>query len=168
MKKLLALLLTCMLMLTAIPAAWAEEADPAEETPQLTYDYDELTVAVTTPLTGNFFTSMWGNGSSDLDVRSLIHGYNLVEWDTEEGVFVPDPSVVSGVTVQPEANGDMTFIIALYGDLFYSDGMPVTAWDYAFSFLLTMAPEMKELGAAVRTPEYIAGYSDYIRRAGGD
>ena len=162
MKKLLALLLTCMLMLTAIPAAWAEEADPAEETPQLTYDYDELTVAVTTPLTGNFFTSMWGNGSSDLDVRSLIHGYNLVEWDTEQGVFVPDPSVVSGVTVQPEANGDMTFIIALYGDLFYSDGTPVTAWDYAFSFLLTMAPEMKELGAAVRTPEYIAGYSDYI------
>ena len=41
MKKLLALLLTCMLMLTAIPAAWAEaaeEAVPAEEAPQLTYD----------------------------------------------------------------------------------------------------------------------------------
>ena len=165
MKKLLALLLTCMLMLTAIPAAWAEaaeEAVPAEEAPQLTYDYDELTVAVTTPLTGNFFTSMWGNGSSDLDVRALIHGYDLVEWDTEQGVFVPDPSVVSGVTVQAEANGDMTFIIALYGDLFYSDGTPVTAWDYAFSMLLTMAPEMKELGAAVRTPEYIAGYNDYI------
>ena len=165
MKKLLALLLTCTLLLTAFSAAWAEaaeEAVPAEETPQLTYDYDELTVAVTTPLTGNFFTSMWGNGSSDLDVRSLIHGYNLVEWDTEQGVFVPDQSVVSGVTVQAETNGNMTFIIALYGDLFYSDGTQVTAWDYAFSILLTMAPEMKELGAAVRTPEYIAGYNDYI------
>ena len=159
MKKLLALLLTCALLLTAIPAVWAEAA---EEAPQLTYDYDELTVAVTTPLTGNFFTSMWGNGSSDLDVRSLIHGYNLVEWDTEQGMFVMDQSVVSGVTVQEETNGNMTFIIALYGDLFYSDGTPVTAWDYAFSMLLTMAPEMKELGAAVRTPEYIAGYKDYI------
>ena len=165
MKKLLAWLLICILMLTTISAAWAEAAEeetPAEEQLQLTYDYDELTVAVTTPLTGNFFTSMWGNGSSDLDVRSMIHGYNLVEWDTGEGVFVLDESVVSGTTVQAEANGDMTFIIALYDDLYYSDGTPVTAWDYAFSMLLSMAPEMKELGAAVKTPEYIAGYDNYI------
>ena len=165
MKKLLAWLLICILMLTTVSAAWAEAAEeeiPAEEAPQITYDYDELKVAVTTPMTGNFFTSMWGNGSSDLDVRSMIHGYNLVEWDTERGLFAEDPSVVSGTAVQAEANGNMTFIIALYDDLYYSDGTPVTAWDYAFSMLLTMAPEMKELGAAVKTPEYIAGYDDYI------
>ena len=164
MKKLLALLLTFMMVLTAC-SAWAEttaEEPAAEETQQITYDYDELTVAVTTPLTGNFFTNLWGNGSSDLDVRNLIHGYNLIEWNTEEGVFVPDDSVVSGVTVQAEDNGDVTFIVVLYRDLFYNDGTQITAWDYAFSFLLTMAPEMTELGAAVHTPEYIAGYNDYI------
>ena len=105
---------------------------------------------------------MWGNASSDRDIRTLIHGYNLVEWDMENGVFIPDASVVSGVTVDTEANGDITFIIALYDDLFYSNGKAVTAWDYAFSMLLNIAPEMKELGAAVLTPEYIAGYSDYI------
>ena len=165
MKKLLAWLLICTLMLTALTAAWAETAEeeiPAEETPQITYDYDKLTVAVTTPLTGNFFTSLWGNVTSDMDVRAMIHGYNLIEWDTEEGVFVPDASVVSGTTVQAEANGDMTFIISLYDDLYYSDGTKVTAWDYAFSMLLTMAPELKELGGNVRVPEYLAGYSDYI------
>ena len=164
MKKLLAWLLTFMMVLTAC-SALAETAaeDPAaEETQQITYDYDEMTVAVTTPLTGNFFTNLWGNGSSDLDVRNMIHGYNLVEWNTEQGVFVPDDSVVSGVTVQAEENGDVTFIVALYRDLFYSDGTQITAWDYAFSFLLTMAPEMAELGGAVHTPEYIAGYEDYI------
>ena len=164
MKKLLALLLTFMMVLTAC-SAWAEttaEEAAAEETQQITYDYDEMTVAVTTPLTGNFFTNLWGNGSSDLDVRNMIHGYNLVEWNTEQGVFVPDDSVVSGVTVQAEENGDVTFIVALYRDLFYSDGTQITAWDYAFSFLLTMAPEMAELGGAVHTPEYIAGYKDYI------
>ena len=82
MKRLLAWLLVCILMLTTLSAAWAEDAEgetPAEEalteeTAAVEYDYDELIVAVTTPLTGNFFTNMWGNGSSDLDVRAMIHG----------------------------------------------------------------------------------------------
>ena len=170
MKRLLAWLLICILTLTALGTAWAETAEgeapaeeiPAEEASRITYDYDELIVAVTTPLTGNFFTNMWGNGSSDVDVRSMIHGYNLVEWNTAEGEFTLDPSVVSGTTVQAEENGDVTFILALYDDLVYSDGTPVTARDYAFSMLLSMAPEMEELGAAVKKPEYIAGYRDYI------
>ena len=164
MKKLLAYLLICVMALTAVTAGMAETAEEpaAEEAPQVTYDYEELTVAVTTPLTGNFFTNMWGNGSSDMDVRAMIHGYNLIEWNTEEGLFVPDDSVVSGVNVQAEDNEDITFIIALYEDLFYSDGTPVTAWDYAFSMLLTMSPELKELGANVHQPEYIAGYNNYI------
>ena len=165
MKKLLALLLTCALLLTSVSAVLAEnpeEQSVVSDAPQIAYNYDELTVAVTTPLTGNFFTSMWGNLNSDLDVRNLIHGYNLVEWDVENGNFIPDSSVISGITPQPEENGDVTFIIMLYDDLAYSDGTPVTARDYAFSFLLTMSPEMKELGAAVRTPEYLDGYSDYI------
>ncbi len=164
MKKLLAYLLVFVMALTAVTAGLAETAgEPAaEEAPQVTYDYEELTVAVTTPLTGNFFTNMWGNGTSDMDVRAMIHGYNLIEWDTGDGMFVPDESVVSGVNVQAADNGDITFIIALYDDMFYSDGTPVTAWDYAFSILLTMSPEMKELGANVHQPEYIAGYSNYI------
>ena len=165
MKKLLAYLLICVMALTAVTTGLAEAVDgetAAAEKPQITYDYDELTVAVVTPLTGNFFTNMWGNGSSDMDVRAMIHGYNLIEWDTDGGMFVPDESVVSGVTVQAEENGDVTFIIALYEDMVYSDGTPVTAWDYAFSMLLTMAPEMQELGASAHKPEYIAGYSNYI------
>ncbi|MBR5959647.1 MAG: ABC transporter substrate-binding protein [Clostridia bacterium] len=165
MKKLLAYLLICVMALTAVTTGLAEAVDgetAAAEKPQIKYDYDELTVAVVTPLTGNFFTNMWGNGSSDMDVRAMIHGYNLIEWDTDDGMFVPDESVVSGVTVQAEENGDVTFIIALYEDMVYSDGTPVTAWDYAFSMLLTMAPEMQELGGNAHRPEYIAGYSNYI------
>ena len=165
MKKVLSSLLICLLLLTSVCGAWAETAEEpgAEETSQpITYDYNELTVAVTTPMTGNFFTSLWGNGSSDIDVRNMIHGYNLVEWNVEESLFKPDESVISGITVQQETNGDVTFMIVLYDDLTYSDGSKITAWDYAFSMLLTMAPELKELGAAVKTPTYIAGYNDYI------
>ena len=115
MKKLLAYLLIFVMALTAVTAGLAETAEEpaAEEAPQVTYDYEELTVAVTTPLTGSFFTNLWENGSSDMDVRAMIHGYNLIEWDTEDGMFVPDESVVSGVNVQAADNGDITFIIAL-------------------------------------------------------
>ncbi len=180
MKKLLAWLMTCILLVTSVSAVWAENAaeekneenafleeNPEEEIPEeeawpVTYDYNELTVAVTTPLTGSFFTNMWGNASSDVDVREMIHGYNLVYWDTENGVFKTDESVISGITVQTEENGNLTFIIALYEDLLYSDGTPITAWDYAFSMLLMIAPEMKEIGASVRPEEYLAGYDDYI------
>ena len=169
MKKTLAGILACLLALSAC-GVWAENTEEntaatineAVDQIPITYDYDELNVAVTTPLTGHFFTALWGNGSSDIDVRMMIHGYNLVEWDMEKGAFVPDQSVVSGITAQKEENGDITFVMALYDDLHFSDGSPVTAWDYAFSLLLTMATEMKELGAAVKTPEYIAGYRDYI------
>ena len=169
MKKILAWILATMLLMAFLPAVFAEEETETFETEEqaeprapIQYDYDELTVAVTTPLTGNFFTNMWGNNSSDLDIRSLIHGYNLIEWNSEQGMFVIDESVVSGITAVREENEDLTFILALYDDLLYNDGTPITARDYAFTFLLSIAPEMKELGASVKTPVYIRGYQEYI------
>ena len=170
MKKILAWILASMLLITSLPMMVLAEETTTPETEEQTetkspiqYDYNELTVAVTTPLTGNFFTNMWGNNSSDLDIRSLIHGYNLVEWDMEKGMFVVDESVVSGISVT--RGKDLTFILALYTDLKYNDGTPITAWDYAFSILLSIAPEMKEIGARVKTPEYIKGYKEYISGA---
>ena len=164
MKKILAGILACILTLAIACGAWAEEAEEnaaAVESELITYDYEELKVAVTTPLTGNFFTSMWGNGSSDIDVRSMIHGYNLVEWNVEKGVFMPDESVVSGITAMREENGNVTFVIVLYDDLFYSDGSRITAWDYAFSFLLEMSPAVKLVGAVPMQKEFLIGSETY-------
>ena len=125
------------------------------------YDYDELTVGTTTPFEGNFFTQMWGNAVSDLDVRTLIHGYDLVEWDTETGAFRLDPSVVSGTVVTQNADGDRTYTLTIYNDLKYCDGTQITAADYAFSMLLGMAPEMEEIGASIKDAVYILGYEAY-------
>ncbi len=173
MKKILALILALMMAAALLPAI-AEEDTPAEQTTEaveetaaVQYDYDHVTVAVVTPLTGNFFTSMWGNNSSDLDVRNMIHGYNLVEWDGDEGLFIANPTAVSSISILQEANGDLTFIVAIQNDLVYSDGTPITAWNYAFSMLLTMAPEMAKLEATVRTPTYISGYEDYASGVSG-
>ncbi len=132
---------------------------------QIAYDYDHITVAGVTPTTGSFFTSLWGNATSDIDVRLLLHGYNLVEWRTESGTFLTDDTVVSGLIVTQDGAGNRTYTVALYNDLYYSDGTRITAADYAFSMLLTMSPEMAAIGGDVRRPEYLVGYSEYISGA---
>ena len=79
MKKWLSLLLAFLLMMTVPMASFAEGAEAAGENPGGTveednfvfpaYAYDELTVGNPTPVEGNFFTDLWGNNTSDLDVR---------------------------------------------------------------------------------------------------
>ena len=168
MKKLLALMLAAAMLMTIVPSVFAEDDLPfdeeelAPEVPEIIYDYDELTVAFTTPLTGNFFTSLWGNGTSDLDVRALLHGYNLVEWSTEEGMFLENGTVVDDLVVTEDDTGDRTYTITLQTDLYYSDGSPITAWDYAFSMLLVISNEMEALGGNVRRPDYLRGYEEYM------
>ena len=151
MKKLLAWILSLVLAMTCFTAALAEGTEAPADT---------MTIAVTTPLTGNFFTSMWGNASSDVDVRSLIHGYNLVEWNSPMGVFVHDRAVVSSIYAEKTAAGQK-YTLWLAGDLAYSDGTKITAWDYAFSFLLMASPVLEELGASARRPDFIAGCANY-------
>lgn len=163
MKKLLACFLALMLALTG--AAMAEPADAAA-TPEPVvvgpvYPTDELVVGSTTALSGNFFNEMWGNNTSDLDVRMLLHGYNLVKREYETGVFTVDDSVVSGLVVTREDNGDRTYTLELYDDMTYSDGTPITARDYAFSILLSMAPEMAAIGASTNSSNHIVGAEEY-------
>ena len=124
--------------------------------------YDTLTVGSTTRIQGEFFTEAWGNATSDFDVKDLLHGYNLIRWDSDNGMFVIDGSVVSGITVGETEEGDRSYILALQDDLYYSDGTPITAWDYAFSFLLRISPEMQALGAQSAESRYIFGYNAYV------
>ena len=123
--------------------------------------YDHLTVGNTTDLRGDFFTNMWGNATSDIDVRNILHGYNLIRWDGENGMFTVDPSVVEGIVVTENAAGDRTYTLQLRNDLRYSDGSPITAWDYAFSFLLLMSPQVGEIGAVPMQKEFLIGSEDY-------
>ena len=147
----------------AVTEAQSEETVTAEETEAAPAqpDFNHLTVAGTTPFDGAFSTGMWSNVSSDIDVRTLIHGYNLIEWDFGKSVFAVDPSVVSGITVTDNQAGDRTYLLTIYDDLMYCDGTPITAADYAFSMLLSVAPEAEEIGAALKHLDYVIGYDDY-------
>ena len=152
MKRIGTLLLAFM-MLLSVPLFAAAEGNTAD---------NHLTVGNPTAMRGEFFTGMWGNSTSDLDVRDLLHGYNLVMWDGEYDMFVFDPSVVTNSYYTTDAAGDTEYTMTLAGDLRYSDGSRITAWDYAFSLLLQISPKIAELGGVPRQLDYIAGSKAYL------
>jgi len=92
----------------------------------------------------------------------MIHGYNLVNWDQNQGTYLFDESVVESVLVAEDEIGNRNYVLALYDDLYYSDGTPITAWDYAFSLLLMMSPEIEQIGGKIYRAEHILGYDEYI------
>ena len=102
MKKWLGILLTGILILNLF-SALGEAADPAEN-PEgqdywVSYDYNNLLVGNPTPMSGQFFTALWGSNTSDIDVRQLTTGYNLIRWDGETSLFRFDHTVVSGASI---------------------------------------------------------------------
>ena len=139
------------------------EKEPVYDEADLAFvEASHLTVGNPTPMRGDFFTDMWGNATSDIDIRYLMHAYGLIRWDVLSGQFMEDDSVVSGMAVADNEAGDRSFFIVLYDDLFYSDGTRITAKDYAFSILLSIAPEIEEIGGRPDIKEYILGYRDYM------
>ena len=164
LKRVLSLLLALVLVTAAFSTALpvrAARAEEAEETEENEYP-DELRVGHPTITKGDFFTEMFGNDTADIDVRALIHGYNLVNWDQNQGVYLIDPSVVTAVQVTDDELGNRTYFMALAEDLYYSDGTPITAWDYAFSTLLMMSPEIEQIGGKIYRAEHILGYKEYL------
>lgn len=165
-KRLAALVLALMMIFTA--TSLAEEAvgqNPGSESaggtlPQYAEE-NKLVVGHTTAMNGNFTTPMWGNNTADLDVQALLNGYNLIRWDGSQGSFGVDTSVVSGLTVYDDAEGNRTYLMALCNDLMYSDGTTITAYDYAFSVLLSVAKEIEAIGGNTENYAGILGMEEY-------
>lgn len=159
MKKLIALTLALLMLVSC--TALAESTQLAPANPALS---NELVIGSTTPLSGYFFTEMWGNNTADNDVRMLLHGYSLMEWRSAIGAYGINESVVSGLAVTEDAEGNRTYTLSLYNDLYYSDGTQITASDYVFSILLSMSPEVAEIGGQTVQGDHIVGSDNYKRR----
>lgn len=181
MKKTIAVLLALLMLLGALssglaqgteaPGEAAEEitqettAEAAEETAGEAAEEapvrDSLIVGTLTPMTGRFFTDMWGNNTADADVRALVHGCSTVAW-TYNGDYQVDQTVVREVVVtQDTVTGDKTYAFSLFDDLRYNDGTPITAKDYAFSILLCASPIMPNLGATGTPFNHLEGYDAF-------
>lgn len=163
-KRLFALFLA--LLLLAAPAAQAAmiDVETNDDAIIVQRDMEHLVVANPTRLAGAFFSDLWGAATSDIDVRDLVHGYNLVGWAGENGQFATDPSVVSGTAVMENAQGDRLYMLVLYDDLYFSDGTRITAWDYAFSFLFHCALQVNDLGGVTDRRDYLLGNHAYAVR----
>ncbi len=181
MKKAMSILLALIMVLSLLPFALAEEADLQSEeeagpTPlEIALNFrpvsDEpthITVGNTTKVKGSFFTTYFGNNTSDIDVRTMLHGYSPVVWDNQQQ-FVEDPMVVRSVI---KANGPEgpVYTVSLQRDLVYNDGTtPITAEDYVFSWLLTCSPELTAIGAETPKVEIVgfdafhSGETPYFR-----
>ena len=157
MRRLIAMLAAGILLFSGM-AAFAEA-------PALTYpdrDYEELNVGNPTRMDGKFFTGMWGNATTDIDVRTLVHAYYLVIWGYDSGFLRANPVVADAQGVFEDQQGVRIYRFQLCDDLYYSDGTKITAWDYAFSVLFQIAPEITELGGRPMDCSYLEGYEEYI------
>ena len=164
MKKWLGILLACILAMNLFPAL-AEGTDLPENKEgqdyRVSYDNNDLTIGNPTQMNGQFFTALWGSHTSDIDVRQLTAGYNLIRWDGNKSIFRFDHTVVSGATIGDDRDGNRRYLISLYKDLYYSDGTRISAWDYAFSVLLQASPLIEKLGGIPSDLSYLEGYEDY-------
>ena len=165
LQRILSVVLCVAMLLGCLPAALAEDFGAAETPDSVLYDPeipDELIVGHPTITNGDFFTELFGNNTSDIDVRALIHGYNLVNWDQNQGTYVFDPSVVREVLLSEDAEGVKEYILTIADNLYYSDGSKITAWDYAFSILLMMSPEIEDIGGKIYRADHLLGADRYI------
>lgn len=162
MKRFLAVVLTLALVATGLLSALAESAAAPllAEASDAAGGFDEFVIGATTPLSGMFFTNMWGNNTVDIDVRSLIHGYSPVVW-TMQSRFEIDPQVVENLTVGQYEDGNKVYMITLADDLKYNDGTPIKAADYVFSLMLFASPVIRELGGITTNSSHIEGYDEY-------
>ncbi len=164
MKRLIAIIAAGIMLLGAM-SAFAEDRPEATVEPVLSYpdrNYEELVVGNPTPMDGKFFTGMWGNATTDIDVRTLVNSYYLTIWGYDTGFFRANPVTVAGLSVTEDAKQYRKYRFQLADDLFYSDGTRITAWDYAFSVLFQIAPEISELGGLPMDLSYLEGYEDYV------
>lgn len=121
-------------------------------------------VGSVTRMSGAFFTDMWGNNTSDIDVRTLVHGHSTIAW-TNDRQYSIDETVVSSIEVEYDEDGNKTYKFELNPDLAFSDGTKITAADYVFSVLLQSAKETAALGAHTLAYSHLLGYADFASGA---
>ena len=156
MKKILAWLLL-LTILIAFSAGAAE--DNAE---WMQNSREQLNVGNPTPLTGRFFTRMWGGTTSDLDAQDLLHAYSPVVWDNDLVRYRYDHSVVQNAVAMNDEEGNRTYLLVFYEDLQFSNGTKITAYDYAFSILLEMDRAVTECGGQTGDFSWLAGSDEYL------
>lgn len=162
MKRILSIILAVLMLLpfaafaegtgTLALASSAEGRDDGVES--------HITVANPTKVQGAFFTRQFGNNTSDIDVRAMLHGYNPIVWTTQL-TYITDPMVVKDLSVK-DHHGNSMYIFNIARDLKWNDGTPITAADYVFTIALLASKEFMAIGGDTDVWKHIVGYEEYV------
>lgn len=145
-----------VILIIAILLTGTAYAAPAEKGAEPT----SIVVANTTKVNGMFFSRQFGNNTSDIDVRAMLHGYNPIVWETQLD-HDPDPMVVKNMEKKRSALGT-EYVFTIYDDLKWNDGSPITAKDYVFGYALQLSKQFEEISGDTDIWRHIAGYEAYV------
>jgi len=119
-----------------------------------------VVIGTSTAPAGHLGLGLWSDNATDTDLRLLLHGYETVAWARSLGIAF-NKAALSGVSEEPQANGDIIATFELKPGLTYNNGEPITARDYVFSLLLLASPQIAALGAKPDRLEFLRGYEAY-------
>ena len=166
MKKIISLLLVLIMALSFV--SFAEEDEEVGLVITLgganRVEGDEpthLTVCNSTKVNGSFFSRQFGNNTSDIDVRAMLHGYNPIVWDTQL-TFVLDPMVVDHMDKSTDKNGDTVYTFYLCDDLTWNDGTPMDAKDWVFALVMENSPEFEAISGDTDVWEHLVGHDEFV------
>lgn len=166
MKKLLALLLAAVMVLSLAACAKSNTDSTGSTTTNVTGNNgDEGTTAPdattapntaevrenkiilgeSTEITGDFSGGLVTNGASDMLVDSLCNDYGTFVIN-QGGTYVENPTVLKEWARTDNEDGSATYTITINEGLVYNNGDPITAADFAFKTMLTCTPAAAGLG----------------------
>ena len=165
MKKIISLLLVLVMALSIFTFAEEDDEVGLEIAPGGAYRGEDsepthLTVCNSTKVNGAFFSRQFGNNTSDIDVRAMLHGYNPIVWDTQL-TFILDPQVVDHMDKEPDKNGDMVYTFYLCDDLTWNDGTPMDARDWVFAAVMENSPEFGEISGDIDVWPHLVGHEEF-------
>ena len=101
----------------------------------------------------------WSNPVPNSQARELMY-LRLVRHDFGGALF-PCPMVVRNVDYVDNADGTRTYTVTIYDDLLFSDGEPITAQSFVFTWLFMTSPAFRELGTSSAEGFRLYGFSDW-------
>ncbi len=149
MKKLVALLLTAM-MLLGVAAVSAEPAVGGE-----------IIYGSSTEISGDWaHGAIWTNNATDNMIRGLINDYSTVSFD-QGGAMVLNKTVTESIEGVVNEDGTKTFTIKVKNDLVFNDGTPISAKHFVAAPLLFSHPTLLGLGSKNQAYTYYVGGTLY-------
>ena len=149
MKKLVALLLTAM-MLLGVAAVSAEPAVGGE-----------IIYGSSTEISGDWaHGAIWTNNATDNMIRGVINDYSTVSFD-QGGEMVLNQTVTERIEGVVNEDGTKTFTIKVKNDLVFNDGTPISAKHFVAAPLLFSHPTLLGLGSKNQAYTYYVGGTLY-------